>query len=281
MRGTLALAAVLGGVLSVGLGVMLGGCGAGSRGANNADIAEVRQAAYVTTQGSGFRMAMTLSIVGGGSPLSMSANGAFEEGGRRGAMSATASGRTAQTILDFPYAYLRVGGKLIKGKPWGRFNVEAIPRLRGVGGFSSASEDPSRLIGYLKAAGQVSTVGRQALRGVLTTHYHVLVDLARYPDVVPGRLRASAQRGVARVRQITGQGNLPIDVWIDGRERVRRYQLKLPLCFEGERESETVAIELYDFGKQSIPQPPPRSEVSDLTSEVTSNVSKALKQLHC
>jgi hypothetical protein len=116
---------------------------------------------------------------------------------------------------------------------------------------------------------------------VPTTHYHVLVDFARFPSVVPASLRAGAQQEAALLKRISGQRDLPIDVWIDRGKRVRRYQVQVPFCFQSERTSEAIAIELYDYGTQSIPVPPPPSEASDLTSEVESGASRALQQIHC
>ena len=124
-------------------------------------------------------------------------------------------------------------------------------------------------------------MGPATLRGVPTTHYHVLVDLARFPAVAPTRFRAGAQEQAALLKRISGQSRLPIDVWIDTSKRVRRYQVQVPLCFKGERTSESVSVELYNYGTQSVPTPPPLSEVSDLTSEISSNASHALQQLHC
>ena len=263
------------------MGLMFGGCGAATTSSNTPALAQVTQAAYVTSQGPGYRMVMTMSANIGGEPFSLSTSGAFDEQGRRGAMSETVSGKTVAVIMAFPYGYVQSKGKLIKGKPWARFNVEGLTQGLGVSGSMNTSTDPSQWIDFLKAAGQASTVGSETLRGVPTTHYHVLVDFARYPAVVPARLRAGARQEAALLKRISGQSSLPIDVWIDGRNRVRRYQVPVPLCYQGERTSESLSVELYDYGTQSIPAPPPLSEVSDLTSEIESNASHALQQLHC
>ena len=196
-------------------------------------------------------------------------------------MSETVNGKTVATILDLPYGYVQSAGKLIKGKPWARFDVKGYSQTLGVSGSLNTSSDPSQFIDFLKATGQASTVGPETLRGVPTTHYHVLVDFARFSAVVPARLRAGAEQQAALLKRISGQSNLPIDVWIDGQRRVRRYQLPVPLGFQGEKTSESVSVELYDYGTQSVPAPPPLSEVSDITSEVDSNASHALQQLDC
>jgi hypothetical protein len=275
------LTAAFSGVLPGTMGLMLGGCGATTMRSNASAVAQVTQAAYVTSDGPGFKMDMTMSAHIGGEPFSLSTSGAFDEHGRRGAMSETVNGKTVAMVMDLPYAYVQATGKRIKGKPWARFNVEGYTQSLGVSGSLNTSSDPSQWVDFLKAAGQASTVGPQTLRGVPTTHYHVLVDFARFPAVVHARLRAGAQQEAALLKRISGQSNLPIDVWIDGHKRVRRYQVQVPLCFQSERTSESVSVELYDYGTQRVPAPPPLSEVSDLTSEVDSNASHALQQLHC
>lgn len=92
-------------------------------------------------------------------------------------------------------------------------------------------------IDFLKAAGQASTVGAELLRGVPTTHHRVLVGFSRLPVVVPARLRAGASRQAALLKRISGQSSLPIDVWIDASDLVRRYRVRVPLCFQSERTS--------------------------------------------
>jgi hypothetical protein len=225
--------------------------------------------------------AITMSGDTGGEAFSFGTSGAFDEQGRRGAMSETVNGKTITMIMDLPYTYAQSKGKLIKGKPRARFNVEGFTQALGASGSANTSSDPSEWLDFLKAAGQASTVGRQTLRGVPTTHYHVLVDFARFPAVVPARLSAGAQREAALLKRISGQSILPIDVWIDRRNLVRRYQVQIPLCYGGERTSESENVELYDYGTQNIPTPPPLSEVSDITSEVDANASRSLQQLHC
>jgi hypothetical protein len=280
MTGIGRLTAAILGVLAGAMGLILGGCGATTR-SSTAAVALVTQAAYVTSEGPGFKMDMTVSGDIGGERFSLSTSGAFDQHGRRGVMSETVNGKTVATILDLPYGYVQSKGKLIKGKPWARFNVEGYAQSLGVSGSLNTSSNPSQAIEFLKAAGQASMLGPQTLRGVPTTHYHALVDLARLPTVVPKQLRAGAQEQAALLKRISGQSNLPIDVWIDGNKRVRRYQVKVPICFQGERTSESLDIELYDYGTQRVPAPPPPSEVSDVTSEVDSNTSHALQQLHC
>jgi hypothetical protein len=281
MRRARSLTAALSGVLAMAMGLVFGGCGATTTANSPSAVVQVTQAAYVTSRGPGFKMDMTMSAHIDGEPFSLTTTGAFEEQGRRGAMSETVNGKTVATVMDLPYAYVQATGKLIKGKPWARFNVEGYTQSLGLSGSLNTSTDPSQWVDFLKATGEASTVGQQTLRGVPTTHYHVLVDFTRFPALVPARLRADAQQEAALIKRISGQSTLPMDVWIDGQKHVRRYQVQVPLCFQGERTSESVSVELYGYGTQIVRAPPPLSEVSDLTSEIEANTSRALQQLHC
>jgi hypothetical protein len=188
---------------------------------------------------------------------------------------------TVTAILKRPYMYFQVAGRMIRGKPWGRANIEGFTQALGLGGSFSSSGDPSQWVEYLKAAGQVTTLGSEAVRGQSTTHYHVLVDFNRYPSVVPASIRAQAQQQASLFERMSGQSTMPVDVWIDAQKRIRRYQTQVPLCIAGARTSESVEVEIYDYGRQPAVQAPADSEVSDLTSELDSNASRALAQLHC
>ncbi len=269
-------------VLLVGaMGLTLGGCGGAASNSSIPAVAQVTRAAYVSSQGPGFKMLMTMSGDIGGESFSLNMSGAFDEHGQRGSMSETVEGKTVAVLMDLPYAYIQVAGKPIKGKPWARFNVEGFTQSLGIGSSLDNSGNPSQWLDFLKATGQASAVGMQTLRGVPTTHYHALVNFARYPTVAPAPLRKEAQQEGALLERISGQSSLPIDVWIDGSNRIRRYQVQVPLCYQGEHASESVSSELYDYGTQSIPAPPAASEVSDLSKELDSKSSGALQQLHC
>ncbi len=244
-------------------------------------MAQVTRAAYVTSQGPGFKMSMADSGDFGGESFSLSMNGAFDERERRGSFSETVDGKTVTATMALPYLYVRTPGKRIDGKRWVRVNVEGYTQALGIGSTLNTSSDPSQWIDFLKATGQASTVGTQSLRGVPTTHYHVLVDFDRFGSVVPSQLRTVAQQEAALLKRVSGQSTLPIDVWIDASNRVRRYQVQVPVCYQGEHVSESVDTEMYDYGTQSIPAPPAPSEAAEVSTQVNSETSKALEQLHC
>ena len=71
-------------------------------------------------------------------------------------------------------------------------------------------------------SGDVSEEGHEEVAGVDTTHYSATIDLRRYPDVMPEERREAARKGVERLIELTGQSEMPMGVWIDGDQRVRR-----------------------------------------------------------
>src|ERR687897_2462517 len=71
-------------------------------------------------------------------------------------------------------------------------------------------------------SGDVTEEGHEQVAGTDTTHYSATVDMRRYPDVMPADQREAARKGVERLIELTGESEVPMDVWIDGDERVRR-----------------------------------------------------------
>ena len=53
------------------------------------------------------------------------------------------------------------------------------------------------------------------------------------------------------LEHLTGSATLPVDVWIDGSNLVRRIQIDLPLSIDSVRLDETVTMNLFDYGPQA------------------------------
>ena len=83
------------------------------------------------------------------------------------------------------------------------------------------------------------------------------------------------------LERMTGQSTLPVDVWIDGSNRVRRLAMQMSLCSPVGTVSESFQMDLYDYGRQPPVHVPAASEVTDLTSQLSSHTTQALQQLHC
>ncbi|MGZ4294284.1 MAG: hypothetical protein ACXVRM_08590, partial [Solirubrobacteraceae bacterium] len=113
----------------------------------------------------------------------------------------------------------------------------------GLGSLSTTSSDPSQLVDYLRAvSAHTRRIGTEALRGASTTRYHAVVDLSRYPSLVPQSGRAAAKRGISTLETVPGSQRLSFQMTMD----------------------------LYDYGTQPRTQVPPDSQAYDLTPLVTS-----------
>jgi len=134
---------------------------------------------------------------------------------------------------------------------------------------STQSNDPTSGMQLLAGADQVTTVGSDTVRGAVTTHYRVTVDLKKAVQAAPPAARAAVQKLVGLYAIPT----LPVDVWIDGNERIRResivmdpLDLTLPVAATGATGKITITVEFYNFGAPVDTAPPPSSDVSDLSN---------------
>jgi hypothetical protein len=262
------------------------GCG-GSGGNGAAPVTPVVRAAYVTAREPGYRFDLTFDMSLAGHSATISGTGSINERDQQGTMSIQAGGQTLTVLLQKPYIYTQVpdgsATPVTHGKRWLRANVDVYSQaFGGSNPFGSSEVGAKQVLGFLKSSGQVSDLGSQTIDGVLTTHYHALVDFGRYAATVAPAHRATAQRYADALQRITGRSTLPIDVWVDAQQRVRRISLQIHMCTKQGHFNESMTMDLYDYGRQpAVVKPPPASEVTDITSELKSQISKGLAQLSC
>ena len=260
---------------------------AGGGGASpNARPTPVAQAGYVTRQAPGFKFELTISGSDGGGSFTFGGEGSIDERDLEGTMSMQIAGESVRELIKNPYIYVEIpaigSAELAGAKRWVRTNIDAYTQALGASPpFGATTTGPTQLLSLLKAAGQVTTLGEQSVRGVISTHYHALVDFSRYSSMVTPSLRAAMQRYAAELTRITGSSTLPIDVWVDAHQRVRRFSTQLQICTPQGALAETVAMDLYDYGPQPAVVAPAPSEVTDITSQLTSRSSQVLQQLGC
>jgi len=95
-----------------------------------------------------------------------------------------------------------------------------------------------------------STVGAETVRGVTTVRYHALVDFERY--AATSHSGAQARRYAATLRRLTGSSTLPIDVWVDAQQRIRRLSTSVSACSPEGRVSTRIALDIFDFGARVV-----------------------------
>jgi hypothetical protein len=265
-------------------GLSLSGCGGASTVKSVVD--PVAQAAQLSELAPGFRASIIEEATPPGSsePVTVSGTGVFDQRGHRGSVTmhiaAEGHSTTAQTRYSDLAVYMRLpssstSSPVTHGKPWIKLDLTGVSQALGIS-FASltsngASSNPKELLSYLKAAsGQVTKLGAEDVQGVPATHYRGTIDYKRYASLVPPTERAAAEQSAAAVEHITGSDTQGVDVWIDSQHRVRREELTFHECLPEAKEPVRIhlRIEFRDFGIHAIPQPPPNTEVADVTAHV-------------
>ena len=111
--------------------------------------------------------------------------------------------------------------------------------------------------------------GAETVRGTATTRYEAEVDLAAAAELEiegasePARLarRRAFQTMSARLRKET----MPAEVWVGADRRIRRLLVRFDAAAAELTASTSLTLELYDFGTPVSVEPPPPSEVADLS----------------
>ncbi len=268
-------------VAAVAIGIAVSGCGSSSQTAKS--TGPVALAADTTALVPGYRIAGVMSLSTPVGPARTSMSGAFDRADRTGELTTTET--IAGRRLDFTEVfsaltfYMRAAGipqmaALTGGKPWLKFDMSRMLGAMGLGSLPTGT-DPSQFVDYLRAVSSSTTrVGPAVVRGVNTTRYHAVIDLARYPELVPQSQRATATRGVATLEAALGGQTMPIDVWIDGHNLVRRMSLNFAECVANQRLSVAMTMDLYDYGPQKPTPIPSASQAYDITPLLSSALNK-------
>jgi hypothetical protein len=275
----LLLAFVLLGFMLAGLATIALSGGGGGGPAAVAPSALAR-AAYITADQRGYRFSMDLTGSLAGRTFAVGGSGSIVPPGR-GSFQMTINGTTISELVAFPDVYVNasgLGSSSLASTPWVKASMSPLmPSSSSLG----SESDPTQFLNYLKASGSVAVVDSEPVRGVITTRYHALIDLGRYPSVLPSSLKSVAQQETALLQKLTGLSALPVDAWIDHQSRVRRIALQMPFCTAAGTGSESITMDLYDYGRQPPVTLPDASQVTDITRLVSAQLSQSSQQAHC
>ncbi len=163
-------------------------------------------------------------------------------------------------------AYVKMGGlaDLLGGNAkWIKFDATAMAASgagSAAGSFGGGTTDPAALLDLLKQqADSVTEVGHESVRGVDTTHYTAVIDVARIAsEHASGATDPSA---AAAVEKLAGT-KATVDVWVDADNVVRKLTVHAPST-EGDA---TITLEFYDFGKPVNATIPADADTIDLTT---------------
>ena len=153
--------------------------------------------------------------------------------------------------------------------PWVSLDVTKLGQIAGVdtSSLQQVNEgDPAQTLVYLKAAGSVDEQGTEDVGGVSATKYHAIIDVNRISGLAPADQRAAVAASVKSLKQQYGIKKLPMDVWLDGQGLPRKLFYALSTKEQGENVKTSLTMNLSDYGVDVNVQPPPASQVTDLSS---------------
>ncbi len=101
---------------------------------------------------------------------------------------------------------------------------------------------------FITAAKTVTPLGEQTINGVKTTHYAVVVDIAKLPADLPGKDSLVA----------SGLTTLPLDLYVD--DQGRPIQVSEDFKVQGQQVKSLVNVS--DYNKPVTVTAPPASQVS-------------------
>jgi hypothetical protein len=267
------------------------GSGCGSSGVA---LDPVAQAAEVTSHVGGVHLALNiqLTVSGQPAPFTMSGSGFFNYRTHEGSLALDLSGLPSsaagtelpggtlhmEELLKSPDVYVTsplLEGKLPGGAHWMKLDISRIGQAVGfnVQQLAGGQSNPAQFLEYLKASGgNVTALGRDAVRGVSTTRYRGTIDLGKVAGVLSSADRGQLHEALSKLSEQLGPGGLPVEVWVDDHRLVRRIVMVLALSAGGQSVQMRIATDLYGFGPTPAVTPPSESEVFDATQATLAGV---------
>lgn len=160
-------------------------------------------------------------------------------------------------------------------EPWVEMDLDAVSRQQGSVNLrqmqSGVAHDPTDQLEYLRGVSEsVEKVGKEQVRGTQTTRYRATIDLKK----AAAQDDPEAREAYDETIEMLGASKLPVEVWLDGQNRIRRLAMNLtvpvpenaasPNASRGDATMRTQTVaEYYDFGVPVDVQAPPSEETMD------------------
>jgi hypothetical protein len=257
-------------VVLASIGVLAAGCGTKAQPDN-------LTAAVTRTAGQTARIAATTTMQMQSMSVSYTETGEYDFAHSRGMISMKSPVGMTEIFIA-PTAYIKLPGgseSLPDGKTWVALDAGTSdgPLSSLFGPFSGT--DPADLLASLTAiSSSVTSLGPATIRGVKVTGFRVDIDPAKAAARVPRWERAGFRQFISSL----GTGPIPVDVWVDGQNLVRRVKLTLHVPDGQGTPGSTQMVEVtdfYDFGVPVRVSPPPASQVASMSQLVKSGFAKS------
>jgi len=236
------------------IGVALDG---GDGGTIEDPAALIRSAPDALEDAGSARMAMTMSMSGGGMSMDVGGEGLVDFVSGAATFEMSIMGQTMEMRTDGQTLWMKMPSiAMPEGATgsWVEVPVAAMPGVPSTG-FPGASSD-----GYVEVlrglSGDVEDLGTEEVDGVDTHHYRFDVDVEAALEQLPADERAELEGSFDQL----GTTTFPIDLWIteDGLPIRQVMELDLGALAGG---TMTMQLDLSDFGVAVDVEPPPAEEV--------------------
>ncbi|MEA2196729.1 MAG: hypothetical protein QOJ25_780 [Solirubrobacteraceae bacterium] len=258
----------------LGAAAALSGCGASRA------VDPVARAATATLGTQGYKMSAVMTVAGAASPVTATMRGSIDATANRGTMTVDENidGQHIHAPMLFSSlsfwmrsASIAGAARRTGGKAWIYVDMSKALGAMGVTSLPS-TVNPAQFLDYLRTVGaSPARVGTLAIHGVSTTQYRAAVSLDRYAQQYH-----VAAKTVSSLEAAMGTHTMPVDVWVDTQNRVRRIRVAFRECVEGTKLQFSMTMGIYGFGPQPQVQIPARNEVYNLTPKLAT-ASRSLK----
>jgi len=255
------------------LAVALVGCGGSSNDTEREAVNPLAKAVSATQAESSARM--TLQTVGDVAGQSIKGNGSgivqFKPPKAQLNLKMSAAGQevSIDEVMDGTTMYMKLPKEAMAGVPGGKSWIKLdLDKASGgaLSGAMNASQDPASQLKLLTALAGAKEVGKEKIGDEQTTHYHGELDYKQVAKSGPQDLRKAAELAVKVMENTT----IPVDVWLDGKGRVRQQRLELNTkALNGSpAQKQTMTIGYSDFGTDaSVIKAPADSDAYDATAQ--------------
>jgi hypothetical protein len=244
---------------------LLSGCG------GDVDPSLLATAVTNTEQAGGAEVAFqaNMHVPGRSEPVVMTGSGVEDALGERASLKfVVPEAGEVEMVADGFTMYMRTGELESQlGKEWLKVDLERAWEAAGIDMDSfGLNQRPSEQLGLLRTVSDgVTDHGRETVVGVEATHYSATIDLRRYPELAAEKDREVAQRSIDRLIEIGGQSEIPVDVWIDDDQRIRRMQMEMVFSEAGTDVRADMILEYVRFGVPVDIDVPDDDDVFDAT----------------
>ncbi|MDQ3742655.1 MAG: LppX_LprAFG lipoprotein [Actinomycetota bacterium] len=240
-------------------------------GADDVNPDALAQAADATRGKGTMHMTLGGTVEAQGQTIPMKGEGDADLKRKRVHITATTAGQEVETILVDTTMYMRMPGfEDAFGAEWAKIDMAAAGKEMGIDFeqmMQLSSADPAKQLEYLNATSDLEKVGEEEVDGVTTTHYKGETDLRRYPDALPPEEREKARESIENTIELSGSPIIPMEVWIDDDDLVRRQKMTI----EQKKPMEmtmNMDMRFSDFGKPvDIEAPKDAKDVTDLATQ--------------